>query len=416
MPRYRYRAFTPEGKVIEESKEVPSEEVLLKELASLGYTVIDLRPEGGKVKEEKEEKKEGGGFKIPFFGGGVSDKDLALLCKQLSSLLGAGVGVVDALEVLADQAQNQKLKNALMEVARKVSEGSRFNRALRDYPNIFPEIMVNLVEVGEETGGLEQALDRASLYFERMAKIKGKIKSASFYPTFVVVVATIIVGGILYFLVPTFAQMYESMGGSLPWPTQVLINFSNFLRANIFKIILFLVGFVALFRYVYSRSYSFKRGVHLFLLKLPKFGQLFLKSSLAQFSRTMSALFSSGVAIERSIEIAGKVVGNLVIREHVLNLQREVTEGERLYKAMEKEGVFPVLIIAMIKVGEETGQLSQMLDTVANFYEEEVDRLVEGLISLIEPLLMVFIGGAVGLILIALYLPIFKMGELMMRH
>ena len=242
--------------------------------------------------------------------------------------------------------------------------------------------------------------------------IKSKIKSASFYPIFVLVIATVIVTGILYFLVPTFAQIYASMGGALPLPTQILINISNALRENILYVIGFIVIFSIAFRTAYKRSYGFRRAVHAFILKSPKFGDLALKSAMAKFGRTMATLFASGVSIERALEVAGKVAGNLVIKEAVDQVQKDVTEGQAMWSSMEKTGRFPKLIVAMVKVGEETGRLDEMLDTIARFYEDEVDRTVEGLITLIEPLLIVILGTIVGGILIALYMPIFKMGEL----
>jgi len=215
-------------------------------------------------------------------------------------------------------------------------------------------------------------------------------------------VATVIVTGILYFLVPTFAQIYASLGGALPMPTQMLINASNALRENILYVLGFIVVFSVTFRAVYKKSYGFRKAVHAFILRSP----------MAKFSRTMATLFASGVSIERALEVAGKVAGNLVIKEAVDQVQKEVTEGQAMWSSMEKTGRFPKLIVAMVKVGEETGRLDEMLDTIARFYEDEVDRTVDSLITLIEPLLIVVLGTIVGVILIALYMPIFKIGEL----
>ncbi len=409
MPRYRVRAYTEGGDLVEDVMEAPSLNDLVEKVREKGYHFLNAEeiPEAKAEKEGKVPKK----VRFTFFQR-VGDRDISLFCRQLGAMVNAGVGIIDALEIVADQMPNRKLAQATSEVARDVSEGMSLSDAMSKRKDVFPELVINLVAVGEETGELDTALMRASDYYEKIAMIKSKIKSASFYPAFVLVVATIIVTGILYFLVPTFAEIYEGFGASLPLPTQVLINLSNALRENILYFIMFLVGFSVVFRYLYTKSYSFKRSVHRFMLKLPKFGDLIVKSAMANFSRTMATLFASGVSIERALEVAGKVTGNLIIKEAVDKVQKEVTEGQTMWSSMERTGHFPKLIVAMVKVGEETGRLDEMLDTIARFYEDEVDRTVEGLITLIEPMLIVILGTIVGGILIALYLPIFKLGEL----
>ena len=410
MPKYRVRAYTEGGDLIEDVMEAPSLNDLVERIREKGYHFINAE----EVTEKRVEREERG---VPKRGRftflqRVSDRDISLFCRQLGAMVNAGVGIIDALEIVADQMPNRKLAQATAEVAKDVSEGMSLSEAMSKRQDVFPELVINLVAVGEETGELDTALMRASDYYEKIAMIKSKIKSASFYPAFVLVVATVIVTGILYFLVPTFAEIYEGFGASLPLPTQVLINMSNALRENILYFVLFVVAFSVAFRYVYKRSYAFRKGVHRFMLRLPKFGDLIVKSAMAKFSRTMATLFASGVSIERALEVAGKVTGNLVIKEAVDRVQKEVTEGQTMWGSMEKTGQFPKLIVAMVKVGEETGRLDEMLDTIARFYEDEVDRTVEGLITLIEPMLIVILGTIVGGILIALYLPIFKIGEL----
>ncbi|MFN3814000.1 MAG: type II secretion system F family protein, partial [Aquificaceae bacterium] len=212
--------------------------------------------------------------------------------------------------------------------------------------------------------------------------------------------------------VPSFAKMYESLGGELPLPTQMLIAASNTLRNNILQVMLLLIISSLVFRFFYKNNYTFKKSVHSFSLRFPKMGDLVVKSTMAKFARTMATLFASGVSIEKAFDIAGQVTGNILIKESVERTKKGVIEGEPMYRALEKTGIFPKLVIAMVKVGEDTGRLDEMLDTVARFYEDEFDKAVEGMIKLIEPMLIVFIGGVVGLVLIALYLPIFKMGEL----
>jgi len=413
MPKYRVRAYTEAGDLIEDVFEAPSFNDLLERVREKGYHFInaDELIEGAEPepkRERAEEKRKGRAFLL----GRVGDRDTALFCRQLGAMVNAGVGIIDALEIVAGQMPNKKLATAIGEVAKDVSEGMSLSDAMAKRKDVFPELVVNLVAVGEETGELDRALLRASEYYEKLAMIKSKIKSASFYPVFVLVIATVIVTGILYFLVPTFAEIYEGFGASLPLPTQVLINMSNVLRDNILFIIGFLIAFAVTFRFLYVKSYGFRRAVHKLILKSPKFGDLAVKSAMAKFGRTMATLFASGVSIEKALEVAGKVAGNLIIKEAVDQVQKEVTEGQAMWSAMEKTGQFPKLIVAMVKVGEETGRLDEMLDTIARFYEDEVDRTVEGLITLIEPMLIVVLGTIVGGILIALYMPIFKIGEL----
>ncbi len=412
MPRYRVRAYTEEGNIVEDIIEAPSFNDLMERVREKGLHFInadEVAEEVPRQVKREEERKKGRGFAL-FRG--VSDRDMSLFCRQLGAMVNAGVGIIDALEIVADQMPNKRLAQTILEVAKDVSEGMSLSGAMAQRANVFPELVINLVAVGEETGELDRALLRASEYYEKLAMIKSKIKSASFYPILVLVISTVIVTGILYFLVPTFAEIYQNLGGSLPLPTQILINASNALRENLLYIVGFIVAFSVAFRMAYTKSYGFRRAVHAFILKTPKFGDLALKSAMAKFGRTMATMFASGVSIERALEIAGKVAGNLVVKEAVDRVQKEVTEGQPMWASMEKTERFPKLIVAMVKVGEETGRLDEMLDTIARFYEDEVDRTVEGLITLIEPLLIVILGTLIGAILIALYMPIFKMGEL----
>ncbi|WP_457599766.1 type II secretion system F family protein [Hydrogenivirga sp.] len=412
MPRYRVKAYTEEGSLVEEVIEASNFNDLMDKVKSKGLNFVNadevVEAPAPEEKKAKEGKKKGG---FSLFGG-IGDRDIALFCRQLGAMVNAGVGIIDALEIVAEQMPNKKLAQAVAEVATEVSEGMSLSESMGKRANVFPELVINLVAVGEETGELDKALLRASEYYEKLAMIKSKIKSASFYPVFVLVIATVIVTGILYFLVPTFAEIYASFGGALPLPTQVLINLSNALRANILYIIGGIVVFSIVFKTLYGRSYGFRKAVHQFILRLPKFGDLAVKSAMAKYGRTMATLFASGVSIERALDVAGRVAGNLVIQEAVEKVKKDVTEGQTMWASMEKTGQFPKLVVAMVKVGEETGRLDEMLDTIARFYEDEVDRTVEGLITLIEPMLIVILGSIVGGILIALYMPIFKIGEL----
>ncbi len=408
MPKFKYKAYTQEGVLVEETAEAPTMQELVNELKSRNYTVVEVES----LTDETKKKTAKGVKKKKVLFGGVSDRDMSLMCRQLGALVKAGVGIVEAIEIVAEQMPNPVLSNALESVAKMVSEGSSITNAMSKHRKVFPDFVINLVAVGEETGNLDTSLMRAAEYYEKMAMIKSKIKSASFYPVFVVVIATVIVSAILYFLVPIFAEIYASFGATLPLPTQMLINASNFLKANVLQILGGTALFIVAFRYMMRKSYSFRKSVHRFILRIPKFGDLALKSAMAKFGRTMATLFVSGVSLDRALQIASEVAGNLIIKEAVDVVQKEVTEGRAMWQSMEDQGIFPRLAVAMVKVGEETGNLDEMLESLARFYEDEVDKTVEGIVSLIEPLLVVTIGGIVGVILIALYMPIFKIGEI----
>ncbi|GAB6065998.1 type II secretion system F family protein [Aquifex pyrophilus] len=413
MPLYHYRAITEDGRVVEGEGEFASLNDLTLKLSSQNLILIS-------AKEVKEKDKERGkgisiSFKISLPFGGVSYRDWSLITRQLSVLIASGVPIVEALELIAEQVSNKKLKEALLEVSKEIEEGSSFHAALEKRRDIFPEFIINMVAVGEETGELDLVLRRTSEYYEKLAFIKGKIKSASYYPTFVLLFATIIVWGILTFVVPKFADIYRSFGAELPLPTQILLNVSRALQENLPYILSFIVVFAFIFTTFYKNSYTFRKAVHNLLIRIPKFGDIFLKSNYALFARTFSTLYTSGVSIDRAIDITARVVGLVPLKEALEEAKEDVLSGKALWASLQKTNMFPRMVIAMIRVGEETGNLDEMLSSIANFYEEEVDRAVEGLISLIEPLLIVFLGTIVGGILIALYLPIFKIGELIAR-
>ncbi len=408
MPKYRYRAITPEGRVVEGEGEFPSLLSLAEYLSRENLTLISTR-------EIQEREKKSLEIEIPTPFGRVSDRDWSLLCRQLSVMVGAGVGVVEAIQLLAEQITNKKLKRALLDVAKLVEEGSSLTAALRRYSNIFTEFIINLVEVGEETGELDLVLRRAAEYYEKMAFIKGKVKSASFYPATVMVIATLIVTFILVYVVPKFQEIYTSLGGTLPAPTRMLISISLSLKENLPFVVGLIIVFAIIFSFFYKQNAAFRFVVHEFVMKIPKIGTIIKKASVARFARTMATLFSSGVPIERALEISSRVVGLLPIGKAITKAMNDVLSGKALWVSLERTNIFPRIVIAMVKVGEESGQIDDMLNSIANFYEEEVDRDIEGLISVIEPMLIVVLGVIIGAILVALYLPIFEIGKLIVK-
>nr|BAU79788.1 putative pilin biogenesis protein [uncultured Aquificaceae bacterium] len=380
-----------------------AEEVLKKQ----GFVDIQINIKSVKDKKDSKTSSSGG---IKLFKKKVKEQDLALFTRQLGAMIGAGIGITQALEILGQQLPNPTLQEAINKVKDDVLTGVSLSKAMVKHPNVFPSFLINLIAAAEESGKLDETLKRATIYYEKLAAIKGKIKSASWYPTAVLVIATLIVLGLLTFVVPTFAEIYSSMGGELPFLTQILINISNNLKANIIFIIGFIMAFVFINRQIY-KTYSGKKFYHKLFLKIPLIGKILHKGALAKFARTFATLINGGVPIIRAIEIAASTVGNILIEESLQKTKEEVEKGKPFSQSLNKN-FFPLMFVAMASVGENTGRLDEMLDTIATFYEDEVDREVDALISTLEPLMMVVIGGIVGFILIALYLPIFKMGEL----
>lgn len=401
MPKFKYTARDSYGFVREGVIEAESVQLAEENLLRQGFKDIKISTQK-KIEKVKSE--------ISLFKQKVKERDLAIFSRQLGAMLSAGISISAALEILSEQLPNKTMRETLVKVRDDVLSGNSLAKSMGKFPKVFPEFMVNLVGAAEESGKLDEILKRATVYYEKIAMIKGKIKSASWYPTAVVVIATIIVFGILTFIVPTFAQIYESFGGELPFLTQILIDISNNIKDNILYIVGFIVFMIVGNSYLY-KTVAGKEFYHRLFLKIPVLKNIFHKGALAKFARTLSTLINGGVPILRAIEISSKTVGNVLIEKSLSNTKIDVEKGKSVASSLDKK-FFPLMFTAMVNVGENTGRLDEMLDTIANFYEDEVDREVDALISLLEPMLMVFIGGIVGFILIALYLPIFKIGEL----
>ncbi len=399
MPKFVYTARDKFGVLKKDTIYAPDVGTAESELTKQGYQILKI---------ELAPKKE---VSFDLFKPKVKEKDLAIFTRQLGAMISAGVGIAEALEILSEQIPNKTLADALKSVKEDVMAGMSLAKAMEKHPKAFPEFLVNLTAAAEESGNLDVILQRATTYYEKIAAIKRKLISASWYPAMVVVIATVIVLGILTFIVPTFAQLYKGMGSELPFLTQFLIDASDFVKSNILIIFGGLFGLFILNSYFYKTRVG-KEFWHRIFLNLPLLGEIFRKGAVAKFSRTLSTLVSGGVPIIRALEIASTVAGNVVIEKSINKTRDEVEKGKQIYQSLDPK-LFPPIFIAMVRVGENTGRLDEMLDTIADFFEDEVDRAVEGLLSTIEPLLMVFIGGIVGVILIGLYLPIFKLGELM---
>ena len=343
------------------------------------------------------------------FGGGVSDKDIVVFTRQFATMIDAGLPLVQALDILSTQVENKTMARALGIIKNDVESGSTYADALRKHPKVFTDLYANMVAAGESGGILDTILNRLAAYIEKAMKLKKKVKGAMIYPMVVTTVAVGVIAVIMIFVVPTFAKMFSNMGGTLPGPTRLVMATSSFL-AGIGGLISLIVIVAAIVAFVQIRKTEKGRATtDAGFLKLPIFGIMLRKVAVAKFTRTLGTLISSGVPILDGLEITAKTAGNKVIEYAVMDVRQAVSEGKTLAEPLMKSKVFPPMVTHMISVGESTGALDAMLSKIADFYDDEVDNAVNNLTAMMEPLLMVFLGGAVGFIVVAMYLPIFKL-------
>jgi type IV pilus assembly protein PilC len=346
-------------------------------------------------------------IKLPGLGEKVKTKDLVIFSRQFATMIDAGLPLVQCLDILASQQEKAEFKRVLLEVKSSVEGGSTFADALKKHPKVFDDLYVNLIAAGEVGGILDTILNRLSGFLEKAEKLKGKVKGAMTYPTAVIIIASLVVTGLLLWVVPIFEDMFGSFGQALPAPTRVVVNMSKFLQNYWYTLIGFIVGaFIGI-----NRAYKTSKGrriIDKLLLKGPVIGDLIRKTAVARFTRTLGTMLSSGVPILEGLEIVSKTAGNVIIEEAIMKARASLSQGKTLADPLMETKVFPGMVTQMIAVGESTGALDNMLTKIADFYEEEVDQAVEALTSLIEPMLMAFLGVAVGGLVIALYLPIFQ--------
>lgn len=343
----------------------------------------------------------------------ISVKDKAIFSRQFAALVNAGVAMVRSLGVMAEQASNSKLKKILLEVNSDVQQGSTLSEAMRSHPEAFDNLYVSMIQAGEAGGVLDEVLNRLSKLLEDQARLANQIKSAMAYPLTVGFLAIAIFLGMVIFLIPVFSGIFEQLGGDLPVFTQFMVTLSEFLRTPIYAVfaILLIVG-GGFFLRRYYKTPAGRETIDRLQLKLPLFGDLIQKTAVARFCRTFGALSRSGVPILSSLEIVRDTAGNQIIANALDQVRREIQSGGMISLALQKENVFPLLAVQMISVGEETGEIDKMLMKVADFYEDEVEQAVKALTSIMEPIMIVVLGGMVGSILIAMYLPMFKIFDL----
>jgi type IV pilus assembly protein PilC len=343
-------------------------------------------------------------------GGKVTDKDVTLFTRQMATMMKSGVPLLQAFDIVGKGAPNAAVGKLLLDIKTDVETGSALNQAFRKFPLYFDQLYCNLIEAGEQAGILDQLLDRLATYKEKTQAIISKIKSALFYPISVLVVAFVVTAVIMIFVVPSFKNVFASFGADLPAPTLVVIGISDYFVANWYLIFGILGGGIYAFFYTWKRSVPMQVFMDRLVLRLPIFGEVIRKATIARWTRTLSTMFAAGVPLVEALDSVGGASGNYIYREATKRIKAEISTGSSLTVAMQNANIFPNMVIQMIAIGEESGQLDAMSGKVADFFEAEVDDAVESLSSLMEPMIMVILGVVIGGIIVAMYLPIFKLG------
>jgi len=401
MPVFKWVAETKKGKVLKGELEAADERIAQLQLKRRNLTIKKIKVKPKDLFEN-----------VAFFQPKITAKDVVIFTRQFSTMIDAGLPLVQGLTILAEQTENKTFQNVLKRVTKDVEGGSSLAEALKKHPKVFDGLYVNLVAAGEIGGILDTILQRLAAYIEKAEKLKTRIKGAMTYPIIVVAIAILVIAVILIFVIPVFQEMFSSFGRALPVPTQIVVNMSDFLKGNIHYVIVGFIVFVFAFK-KYRNTKKGRKQTDALALKLPVFGNLLRKSAVARFTRTLGTMISSGVPILDALEIVAKTSGNVVLEEIIYEVRSSIAEGQTIAEPLSEADIFPRMVVQMISVGEATGALDTMLNKIADFYDDEVDAAVEALTSMLEPLLMVFLGGAIGGLVIAMYLPIFQMAAAM---
>jgi type IV pilus assembly protein PilC len=398
MPVYKWEGKTGKGAVKKGEMEGPSEAAVRIHLRQQNVIPTKISSKGKEITISLPFKKK------------VKQKSVAIFTRQLATMIDAGLPLVQSLEILSSQQETKTFKDVLRGIKEDVEGGSTFAGALKKHPATFNDLYTNLVVAGEEGGILDNILNRLASYIEKSEALKKKVKSALVYPATIIAVAVIVVMILMIFVIPVFETMFKSAGNALPLPTLIVVTLSKMIK----KYILIFIPALILFFYLFKKYYQTQSGksvIDRVLLKLPVFGLLLRKIAVARFSRTLGTLVSSGVPILDGLTIVSRTAGNKTIETAILNARASIREGETIAEPLGRSNIFPPMVIQMISVGESTGALDSMLSKIAEFYEEEVDVAVANLTSLLEPLLMCFLGVVIGGVVIAMYLPIFNMAS-----
>ncbi len=397
MPKFTYKARNPEGRVLEGTVEADNVDSARSVLRARRFSVLDLSEVKGRG----------------FFRRGpkVSSHDVVIFSRQLATMQAAALPLVQAVNIIAEQTESKGFKAILTQVRDDISSGSQMSEALAKHPSAFPPLYVNMVRAGEQGGSLESILERLSVHLERSELLAQKIQGAMMYPAVIMVVAIGIVSFLMIKVIPSFEEVFSQFGAELPLPTKILLAVSKFFQTKLIHMIVTSVALVVGFNAL-KRTESGARMIDSALLKVPVLGSLLLKYSIALFARTLGVLLKSGVHILESMEIVAKIAGNKVIEGAIMKARLSMREGEGVAGPLRASGVFPPMVLQMVNAGEETGKLDEMLLRIAQFYDTEVEVSVEALMKLIEPIMMVGMGGLVGLIVLGMFLPMFAMSTM----
>lgn len=401
---YAYAVRDRAGKTVSGTLEADSQASVASKLKGMGYAPISISETNTGMKRE---------IKIPGFGGDkVKLKDLAIMSRQFATMISSGLSLLRSLTILSEQTENKMLAKSLGDVRNEIETGSSLSVAMGKHsPQVFPPLMVNMTKAGEVGGFLDAVLLQVAANYEAEVRLRGKVKSAMTYPIVVFIMAILAVIGMLLFIVPVFAGLFKSLGGTLPLPTRILVLMSNVLK--LWSPVLLVVGIAGV---IIWRKMKNKPGVRDVVdplkLKLPVFGQLFTKIALSRFARNLGTMMSSGVPILQSLDIVSGTTGNVVLTRALQDVQDSVRCGESLTRPLEQHAVFPPMVVQMMAVGEDTGALDTMLGKISEFYDQEVEATTEALTALIEPLMIAFLGAVVGSMIVAMYMPIFKIFDL----
>jgi type IV pilus assembly protein PilC len=397
MPTFKYTAKEAGGKTVSGILEYSDKELLIDALRKKDLVIISI--------EETAKRR------IMSLGGKVKLDEIVIFSRQLATMVDSGIPLVQALDILCEQIETPVFKNILAKVKDDVETGSSLSDALARHPAVFSTLYINMVRAGESSGALDDILDRLAAYLEKSSMLQRKVKSSLVYPAVVISMAILITLVMLIKVIPTFKGIFTMLGGTLPLPTRILILVSDTIREMFLYVVAVIIAIVFALK-KYMRTPQGKENFDKTLLRLPILGGLFRKVAVAKFSRTLATLVKSGVPILVSLEIVGKTAGNAVIEKAVESVRNGIKEGENIADPLAKSGAFPPMVVRMIKVGEQTGELEKMLTKIADFYEDQVDAAVSGLTSLIEPLIIAFLGIVIGGIVIAMFLPVFKLTEI----
>jgi len=397
MKVFSYNIKNKEGKAIKGMIEAESQVKAIEHFHKEGAIILLIKEGKKKIQKAK---------------GRVRVDDLVVFSRQLTTLIESGIPVVECLSILEEQIENLYFKGVISLILKDVREGAALSDALSKHKNVFPDIYLSMVAAAEFSGNLAEILNRVSIYLEKSSALRKKVTSALYYPAIIILMAIGITGFLIVKVIPTFKSIFASLGGELPLPTQLLINFSDIVTKKESAIILIGLVFGGFFAIkAYINTPKGKKAFHGFILKLPVVGELLRKMAIANFSRTFSTLVKSGVSILKCLDIVGQTSGNRVIEDAVMESKIAIQEGQPISVPLEKTGVFPTMVTKMISIGERSGRLEEMLSKIAQFYEEQTDAMVAGLSSLIEPLVIAFLGIIVGGIVVSLFLPIIKMTQ-----